>query len=296
MGKITLYNRERKILENELVYGEPFLRLIYGTGPGLFLAELLLKKKFFSLFYGNLLKKPSSRKKINPYIRDHHINLEEIEDPLDSFASFNDFFIRKLKPEARPVENDPDTLISPADSRLSVFKIKHDTVFPVKGKNFSLFQLTNDTSLSEKYLNGICLVFRLAPADYHRFCYLDNGVQGPVKQLGSFYHSVSPIALESNLGVFEGNYREFCELKTENFGDVLDIDIGAMGVSKIVQNNPGGGAFKKGQEKGYFEFGGSTIVIVMQPGTVRIDDDIFEYSRLGIETLVRYGASIGRAL
>jgi len=208
----------------------------------------------------------------------------------------NDFFIRKLKDTARPVASSPDILISPADARLSVYKLELDTVIPVKGQKFSLTQLTNDQALSEKYHNGYCLVFRLAPPDYHRFGYIDEGVQGPIIKLGDYYHSVNPVALESNLPVFQRNYREYCEIKTENFGDVLDIDVGAMGVSKMIQNHPKGWNCKKGEEKGYFEFGGSTTILILQSGVAEIDRDILEYSEKGIETIVKYGSAIGKKL
>lgn len=296
MEQITLFNRQSKKLENEIVFGKSFLDFSYGTKAGRILTDLILKKKFFSVFYGNLLKKPASKKKINSYIKQHSIDIEELLDPVTSFTSFNDFFIRKLKPLARPVAPNPDILISPADARLSVYKIEQETVLPVKGKKFTLFQLTGDKSLTEKYLNGICLIFRLAPADFHRFCYIDDGIQKPVRNLGRYYHSVNPVALESNSGVFESNYRELCEQVTENFGDILDIDIGAMGVSKIIQHNHSGCSFKKGEEKGYFEFGGSTIIIILRQNSAEIDPDILQYSGQGIETLVKYGSAIGKKI
>jgi phosphatidylserine decarboxylase len=294
MGNISLYNRLNKQLENEIVSGKSLIDFIYGTKPGILLGELILKKKFFSVLYGNLLKRPASKKKIAGFIRQHNLNIDEILDPPSSFASFNDFFIRRLKPGARPINTNPEILISPADARLSVYNIKNDTVVPVKGKKFTLYQLTNDQALSEKYLDGLCLVFRLAPPDYHRLAYIDNGIQEPVRKLGNYYHSVNPLALESNLEVFAGNYRELCVLKTENFGDVLDIDVGAMGVSKIIQYHPEGGSFMKGEEKGYFEFGGSTTILIFQKDKAIIDQDIMHYSEQGIETLVRYGSAIGR--
>jgi phosphatidylserine decarboxylase len=293
---ITLYNRERKSLETENVAAGAFLNFIYRTKPGLLLTEKILKKKYFSILYGNLLKKPSSRKKITAFIKQHQIDPNEFENNLNSFKSFNDFFIRKLKTSARPVEQTKDIFISPADSRLMVIQIKEETIIPVKGKKFTLFELIEDKNLTDKYINGLCLVFRLAPPDYHRFCYIDNGIQQPVKALGNYYHSVNPVALASNLPVFEGNYREYCELHTENFGEILDIDVGAMGVSKIIQNFPNGCKFNKGQEKGYFEFGGSTTILILKPGIVKIDEDILNYSEQGIETLVKFGSGIGRKL
>ncbi len=296
MSNITLYNREGNKLEDEIVFGKSLMNFIYGNKLGLLITEKILKQKYFSIFYGNLLKKTSSKKKIRPFIEQHSINVSDILDDVESFNSFNDFFIRKLKPSARIINYDDDILISPADSRLSIYPIKDDTIFPIKGKKFSLLELILDHSLVEKYKDGLCLVFRLAPADYHRFCYIDNGTQNKVVTIGKYFHSVNPIALESNLPVFQGNYREMCELKTQNFGDVLDIDIGALGVSKIIQNNPNHCTFTKGQEKGYFEFGGSTTVLIFEKDKVQIDSDIVEHSSKGIETLIKYGSSIGKKI
>ncbi|GIW22945.1 MAG: phosphatidylserine decarboxylase proenzyme [Candidatus Sericytochromatia bacterium] len=296
MKKILIYNREKKSLEEEKIYGQKILEYLYTKKLGLFFTKSLLKRKFFSKVYGNQLKTKFSKRKILDFIEKNSIDTSEFLDDVNSFKSFNDFFIRKLKPEARPIAMDKDILISIADSRLSVFKIQHDIVIPVKGRYFTLEQITNNSLLIKKYLNGLCLIFRLAPIDYHRFCYLDNGIQKEIIKLGKFYNSVHPIALESNLPIFQSNYREYCEIETENFGDVLHIDIGALGVSKIVQHYPNGKKCFKGEEKGYFEFGGSTSILVFCKDTVEIDKDILEYSKQGIEVLVKYGSAIGRKL
>ncbi|MFN8577877.1 MAG: archaetidylserine decarboxylase [Candidatus Sericytochromatia bacterium] len=296
MEKISLYNRETKEIEEEIVSLKSVMDFMYNTKTGLLLTEKILKKKYFSLVYGNTLKKPSSKKRIYSFIKQHNIDIAEIEKPLDSFNSFNEFFIRKLKPVARPVEMKANILISPADSRLSVYPIQEDTIIPVKGLTFKLAELINDENLAKKYINGLCLVFRLAPADYHRFCFIDDGEQTKITPIGEHYHSVHPIALQSNLPIFKENYREMCEIKTKHFGDILDIDVGALGVSKIVQNYPEGYTCKRGEEKGYFEFGGSTTILIFQKNRVRIDDDIKEYSQKMIETKVKYGSRIGIAI
>jgi phosphatidylserine decarboxylase len=294
--EITLFNRESKKLEEETVFGKSFMGFMYGTKSGKLLTNLVLIKPFFSKFYGNLLKRPSSKKKIEAFIKQHNIDVSEIIAPISSFNSFNEFFIRKLKPEARPVELKPDIFISPADSRLFAYELNNETVIPVKGKKITLSELICDTQLTEKYKNGLCLVFRLAPADYHRFCFVDEGSQSTIKPIGNFFHSVNPIALDSGLPVFQGNYREYCELKTKNFGEILDIDVGALGVSKIIQHFPNGTNFKKGDEKGYFEFGGSTTILILKQGIIKLDEDIMEYSKKGIETLVKYGSPIGKKI
>lgn len=296
MKKITLYNRESNKLDEESIPGRHLLNFIYNTKSGLLISEKILKKKFFSHYYGNILKKPGSKKRISKFIQKYNINLDEFLDPVASFNSFNDFFIRKLKPMARPVNLYPEILISPADSRLSVHNIRNDYVIPVKGRKFTLLELTCNPEITEKYHNGLCLIFRLAPVDYHRFCYIDEGEQTRVISAGKFFHSVNPVALKTNLPVFQGNYREYCELKTKNFGEVLEIEVGAMGVSKIIQFYPDGYNFKRGEEKGYFEFGGSTIIMIFKQNTISIDDDILKYSEAGIETLVKYASSIGKKI
>lgn len=294
MKKIIIYNREKKILEEEKIYGQKILEYLYTKKIGLFLTKSIFKRKFFSKVYGNQLKTKFSKRKILDFIEKNSIDTNEFLDDINSFKSFNDFFIRKLKENARPIVKDKNILISIADSRLSVFKIQHDIIIPVKGRYFTLEQITNNSDLIQKYLNGVCLIFRLAPVDYHRFCYVDDGFQNKIIKLGNFYNSVHPIALESNLPVFQSNYREYCEIETENFGTVLHIDIGALGVSKIIQNNPEGKECKKGEEKGYFEFGGSTSILVFCKNTIQIDEDILEYSKQGIEVLVKYGSAIGK--
>ncbi|MEK7434027.1 MAG: phosphatidylserine decarboxylase [Cyanobacteriota bacterium] len=293
MKKIFLYNRKTKKIEEEIITGKLLIKLIYNNKIGLKLTEKILKKPKFSFWYGNLLKTKRSKNKINSFIKQHSLDINEIEDRLDSFKSFNDFFIRKLKKTSREIDHDKTAFISPADSRLIVYKIEKNTIIPVKGINFKLEQIINNKKIAEKYEDGLCFVFRLAPADYHRFCYIDDGIHGKIKSLGSYYHSVHPIALQSNSEVFQHNYREFCEIQTKNFDEILWLDVGALGVSKIIQNKPLGGEIKKGEEKGYFEFGGSTIIIVTKKNIIKLDDDIKDYSFAGIETKIKYGEKIG---
>lgn len=295
MEKISLYNRETKVLEEEIVALKHIMAFMYSSKTGLYLTEKILKKKYFSMVYGNTLKTPSSKKRIDAFIKEHKIDITEIESPIESFNSFNDFFIRKLKSESRPIDLRRNVLISPADARLSIYTIKDSTIIPVKGSKFTISELIQDETLAKKYNNGLCLVFRLAPADYHRFCFIDDGEQLEVKQIGKHYHSVHPIALKSNLPIFKENYREMCEIKTKHFSDILSIDVGALGVSKIVQNYRSGTFCQKGQEKGYFEFGGSTTILIFQKNRVKVDSDIKNHSNEGIESIVKYGSRIGLA-
>jgi phosphatidylserine decarboxylase len=292
--KIHIYDREKKAVEEEAIQERGLVQLFYGNGPGRWFTSLFLTWRAVSRLYGRWQSSPGSAKKIKSFIRKCGINMDEIDVPPGGFRSFNDFFIRKLKPGSRPVHADPEALISPADSRLLVYAVENGTVYPLKGVYFTLEELVGDRTMIKPYYGGTCLIFRLAPMDYHRFCYLDDGSHGPVKSVGGKLHSVNPIALRQNLRVFQENYREYCILSTKNFGEVIQVEVGALLVGKIHQRMRHGGSFSRGQEKGYFEFGGSTIIVILKPSMGSVDTDIREYSSRGIESLVRYGSAIGR--
>jgi phosphatidylserine decarboxylase len=291
--KIVIYNRQTKALEEEEVFERRLTNLFYGTYLGRCFCTLFLTRRPCSSLYGRLQSHLVSSRKIDGFIEKCGINADEIDVPPGGYRSFNDFFIRKLKAERRPIHRDPRILISPADSRLLAYPIQDGFVYPVKGVTFSIEELIADRSEASAFNGGLCLVFRLAPSDYHRFCYIDDGEHGPVNSIGGNLHSVNPIAIRCNLRIFQKNYREYCIMKTKNFDDVIQIEVGALLVGKIHQNLRGGGRFFRGQEKGYFEFGASTIVMAFKPSIVTIDEDVAKYSGRGIETLVQYGSAIG---
>ena len=293
MEPILLYNRKTGSLEEESVFEKDVMEFLYGSRSGFFITELLFKYRWASELYARLQRGPGSKSKIRKFVESHGVNLDELERPVDSFNSFNEFFIRRLKPSARPIDRDPASLISIADCRLSAYPIREDAVYPVKARQFTVAQLVGDGEVAAGYAGGVCLIFRLAPVDYHRFGYVDDCEQSPVEVINGFYRSVHPLSLRRMKAVFTENRREYCALKTANFGEVIHIDVGATGVGRIVQRHPGGGRFARGEEKGYFEFGGSTVILLLKPGAAKIDDDIAEYSDQGIETIVRYGEKIG---
>ena len=297
MEPILLYNRKTGSLEEEAVFEKDVMEFLYGSRLGFFITELLFKHRWATELYARLQRGPRSRSKIRKFVESHGVNLDELERPVDSFNSFNEFFIRRLKPSARPIDRDPGSLISIADCRLSAYPIREDAVYPVKARSFTVARLVGDGEVAASYVasyaGGLCLIFRLAPVDYHRFGYVDDCEQSPVEAVNGFYRSVHPLSLRRMKAVFTENRREYCILKTANFGEVLHIDVGATGVGRIVQRHHGGGRFARGEEKGYFEFGGSTVILLLKPGAATIDDDIAEYSGRGIETVVRYGEKIG---
>lgn len=292
---ILLYNRRTKTFEEELIFEEGLMRFIYGTRWGRALEHLLLKRPLFSLAYGLWQRSRWSAKNIPSFIERYRLDLEQICEPPGSWRSFNDFFCRRLHPSARPIDMTPEHLIAPADSRMMVYSCSADTVLPVKGRRFTLAQLMAGRHDTAAYHGGLCLIFRLAPSDYHRFCYIDGGRVGPMHPINGCFHSVSPLSLSVGRMPFTDNYREFCVFDTDVFGPVIHLDVGALVVGRIKQNRPHGGRVERGEEKGWFEFGGSTIIQLIAAGRVCIYDDIQAASLRGIETLVSYGQAIGRA-
>ena len=172
--------------------------------------------------------------------------------------------------------------------------IEAGTMVPIKGASFTVAGLLGDGAAAEALHGGDCLVFRLAPVDYHRFAYVDEGHHEGQRRIPGRLHAVNPIALWKGVRAFQDNTRDVVVLETAHFGTVVHVDVGAIAVGRIVQHYREPHHFQRGQEKGYFEFGGSTTVLLFEPGAVILDDDVREYSARGIEVLVRYGARIGR--
>lgn len=292
MKSPALYNRTTKSIEYENTYKADGLAFLYSTSLGKLLTEVLLTKRVLSSVYGLMVKNKRSVANIPKFIDHYKINLEEIKRPMDSFRSFNDFFIRELKENARPIDTNAKTLISPADSRLLVFDLSKEVKLPVKGYVYRLDELVRSKKIVDEYKDGWCFVYRLAPADYHRYCYIDEGLQEKVVSLKGKLHSVHPLALDTTKSLLAKNYRELTVLHTKNFGDVLHIEVGALLVGKIIQHHRGAKRFRRGDEKGYFEFGGSTIIQLFKKGTIHPDEDIQEYSSKRIETLVKMGERV----
>ncbi len=292
--EIYLYNRRRCTIEKEQVPGETFLNLIYGRSWGRRMAHWIWSRLLFSRLYGWPLHQRFSRKHISRFISQHQIDMSEVVVPDEGFQSFNDFFIRRLKPGAHPIAKDPKALIAPADSRLKVLALNQETILDIKGQSLTLARLLGCDPVPGNFTNGLCLQFRLAPRDYHRFGYVEDGIQGPIHAVGGRLYSVSPLALRHMPAIWGFNHRHWCFVQTQTLGTLLQIEVGATMVGSIIQHQPSGGPCRRGQEKGYFQMGGSTVLILLPPGQVEIDDDILKHSDLNIETLVRYGESIGR--
>ncbi|MGN1182783.1 MAG: phosphatidylserine decarboxylase, partial [Faecalibacillus sp.] len=240
---------------------------------------------------GLYMSSPFSKMSIKSFIKNNHIDMSQYEDK--KYNSYNDFFTRRIKDGKRPYEKDITKLMSPADSKLSYYQITDQTILKIKDTKYKLKDLLENEQLAKEYEKGICLIFRLAVDDYHRYSYIDNGQIVKRKYIKGLLHTVNPIAYDY-YPIYKTNCREYTVIETENFGKVIQMEVGAMMVGKIV--NYDHQVAHKGREKGYFEFGGSTIVLFFKEGTVEIDQDIVDNSKQDIETRVLLGETIGHKL
>ena len=293
MKKPILYNRVTKEIEYENTYKAEGLSFLYKTELGKAFTRTILNKRIISKLYGRTVKSRRSVSKIDKFIKHYKIDVSEIKRPLQSFRSFNDFFTRELVDTARPIDREQGHLISPADSRLLVLDLSLQHDLPVKGYWYSLEQLVKEKKLAKEYSDGWCYIYRLAPADYHRFCFIDNGYQEKVKRIRGVLNSVHPLALSSMKSIMSRNYRELTLLHTENFGKVVHIEVGALFVGKVMQVHRGAHTFKRGEEKGWFEFGGSTIIQLFKKDIVIPEPEIVEHSAKKIETIIKMGWKTG---
>jgi phosphatidylserine decarboxylase len=289
-----IYNRSTGVAECEISGNTGGLAFLYRSLPGKVLVPLI-NRHFVSKFYARFVKSRRSKKLIGRFIKQYHVNQDDVKFPVDYFQSLNDFFIRELKSTARPIDPEPRHFISPADSRLFVYDLSKHNAIPVKGYWYSLNQFIQNEELALEFSSGWCFVFRLAPCDYHRFCYADDGKQDDVNTIKGALHSVNPIALSAVKSLMAKNYRELTVLHTDHFGKILHFEVGALMVGKVILHNRKFCTFSKGQEKGWFEFGGSTIVQFIHKEAVLPDQDILDHTEKGLETLVKMGERIGTA-
>ena len=267
------------------------LRFLYRSAPGRLVLRAL-NGRWLSKAAGKYLDSGLSKHLVKGFIKKNGIDLSEYEK--DTFSSFNDCFTRRIKEGARPFDEDPSSLCSPCDGLLSVYDITGDTVIPVKQSAYSVSRLLGGDVASKSFEGGVCAVIRLCVDNYHRYAYPDGGTKGENHFIKGKLHTVRPIALEK-YPVFTENCREWTLLHTDNFGDVAMIEVGAMLVGKI-KNHLGAGSFRRGDEKGMFLYGGSTVVLLFERGKVSVERRFYEATANGTETPVRMGERIGSAV
>jgi phosphatidylserine decarboxylase len=290
--KIQFIHRKTKEIITETPPSEGLLKFLYDNPFGKTAVLPIAKRKFISEYYGKKMHKPSSTKKIEGFVKQLDIDMSESEKQISEFISFNDFFYRKLKPSARPIESG---FVSPGDGKLIAFENISDVHhFFVKGRKFMLSEFLNDVDLANTYKDASLIILRLAPNDYHRFHFPYTGTPTEVTKIKGSYFSVSPHALASNFTkVFCENKREFCTLKTADKGDVIIAPVGATMVGSILETYTPNKKILKGDEMGYFAFGGSTVVLLVPKNKLKIDADILENTRNNMETFVKMGEKIG---
>lgn len=284
---ILFFNRATQRLETEDVYGESFLRWAYGNPLGRLTVSVAVQRAWFSRWYGWRMDRPASRQKIEPFLEEFGLDVGEFADPVESYATFNEFFYRKLKADARPLAE--SEVVFPADGRhLAIPDVSVQDTFYIKGQRFDLGAFIGDDDLARDFEGGSVLISRLCPVDYHRFHFPVAGQAGAAQLLPGSLRSVSPLALRRNLSILWENRRERTLVETENFGKVLVMEIGATCVGGIHQTYQTG-SIAKGTEKGYFSFGGSCVTTVFQRGAVEFDDDLIEHSAQGVEVYAKMG-------
>ncbi len=294
---IEYFNRYTGKVEREEIYGEGFLRWTYGNPLGKLSLEGLVKRAIFSRWYGRRMNAPASRRKVLPFIKTYRLNAGEFADAPEAYRTFNEFFYRKLKPSSRPIFPDSDAAVFPADGRhLGFQNIEEAEGIFVKGAKFTLEKLCANRELAERYRCGSIVLSRLCPVDYHRYHFPVAGVPEKPTFIEGALYSVSPLALRQNINYLAENRRAYTMIHSEEFGEVLMFEIGATCVGSFEYTFVPGAPMHKGDEKGYFKFGGSETITFFEPHRVQLAEDLLENSRLGRELYARMGDVMGRSV
>ena len=265
------------------------LEVIYGHA----LTRMLLRpflSPAVSDICGKFLSTRLSRRIIPSFVKKNHIDLGIYEK--QEFDSYNAFFTRKIKAEQRPINEQKNILISPSDGKVTAYPITQEGRFWIKHTQYTAAQLLKDERLAEHYMGGWIYVIRLTVDDYHRYCYVADGRKSRQRKIRGVLHTVNPVA-NDHYPIYKMNSREYCILKTKELGTILLMEVGALMVGKINNHEEDSAQVKRGDEKGMFEFGGSTIVVMTEPGMTKPDKDIIQNTKVQAETLIKMGEPIG---
>lgn len=270
---------------------DKLLRHLYHDRGGKLCLKLLVRP-FVSKGAGVFLNSSFSKWIIPGFVKRNGIDLSDYKK--QEFCSYNDFFTREIKEELRPVAEDENILISPCDGKVTVSKIGEKEKFYIKDTEYTVQQLLKSRNLAQRYVGGYAVILRLTVDDYHHYCYVADGKKSSDRKISGVFHTVNPTANEAR-AIYKENAREYTVLKTKEFGTIVMMEVGAMMVGKITNRQKGAAIVKKGQEKGYFEFGGSTVILLIQQGKVRIDKDLLKNTEDGYETIIKMGERIGES-
>ncbi len=293
---IRYYDRYARALKTEQILGENWMRLAYENPVGRFFVWALIRRAFFSQWYGHKMRKPESSLRILPFISKYEIDVDDFLKSAFDYKTFNEFFYRALRPGARPIATGENVAVFPADGRHLAFQdVDAAPGFYVKGVKFTFTELLGDAALAEKFSGGAMLISRLCPVDYHRFHFPAAGVPGESRLINGWLYSVSPIALRRNLRYLVENKRVVTLVESAPFGTIAMVEVGATNVGSIQQSFVPGRAVAKGEEKGLFAFGGSCVITLFQRGRIRFDADVVEQSAQHVETFAKMGDRLGVA-
>jgi phosphatidylserine decarboxylase len=292
---IQFFNRTTGRVETEQVYGEGFLRFTYGNPLGLLALHALAKRALFSRWYGWRMDRSISKSRVACFIERYGLDAAEFAEPAESFRSFNEFFYRKLKPSARPVNPDSEVAVFPADGRhLGLQDLSKTDGFYVKGQRLDLAELLGDASLAREFAGGSIVFSRLCPVDYHRFHFPVVGLAEAPRLINGFLYSVSPIALRRNIRYLCQNKRSLSVIESPEFGRVATLEVGATNVGSW-DYTFAPGPVTKGQEKGFFRFGGSLTITVFAQGRARLADDLIANGARQREVYAKIGDAMATA-
>ena len=290
---MEIWDREKKELIEEKEYGSEKLSFLYNTLIGRILLKFIFANRWYSKLNSLYQKSKFSKNKIKNFIKEYKIKMDDYKK-IEEYISFEDFFVRKrdVKKDINQEVYNKENLIAIADSKLKIVFLDENCIFEVKHCKYNLKNFILDKKIYNDFRNGICLIYRLTIDDYHRYVFLDNGFLKKEYHIKGKLHTVQPISHKYK--TYINNSREVNILSTENFGDVIQVEVGAMLVGKI--NNNRIKKFSRLDEKGYFDFGGSTIVQIFKNNVISIDEDILHNSKNNIETKVKIGMIIGKKI
>jgi phosphatidylserine decarboxylase len=290
MDSLDYRDRETGALLRERVYAARQLEFLYGHQIGQLLLKHVLIRRSFSWLYGFTKRTRRSRDQITAFIDTLGVDTTEIEKPIEAYGSLDEFFSRRLRPGARPVDPDPDHLLSPCDGRALAWQRLGDGALVVKATRTTVAEIVGDQAAAAEFSDAAVLLVRLAAADYHRCHFPASGVAHAPHAVGDRLHSVHPIALEAGAPSF-ANYRMRTRIDSDAFGPLLIIEIGALTVGSIVQTFAPS-RVERGQEKSYFRFGGSALLLLARTDRIVFDDDLVSSTAEGIESRVRVGRRV----
>lgn len=267
------------------------LNFLYKNPLGRCLLKVIIQPPLTKLA-GIYLNSSLSKGMINRFIQKNGLQMEDYE-PM-SYTSFNHFFMREIKPTARTLAQEVGALSAPCDGKVTVYPISDKQTFKVKHSEYALSELLDSTSLAEKWQGGCAVIFRLTPDDYHHYYFIDEGTIVAHQKIAGVFHTVQPIAIHSQ-PVFSTNAREVTVIETKNFGEIAQIEVGALMVGKI-KNVKTSGNCQRFEKKGWFEFGGSTVIFLFQKNQVIIDPEIWVNTEQNFETIVKFGQVVGKKM